>query len=104
MTTRRTGCAWSSASTVRGPSGRCCGLNGGQEIAGALEAGIRDCSLKVDTSQIVCLGKCSDGPNLVIVGKEFKTGLSPDDAPDLLDEFDRSAGRDDQNALLYPRA
>ncbi len=89
---------------MRGPSGRCGGVNGRQEIAGALKAGIRDCSLKVDIGQIVCLGKCLEGRNLVIVGKEFKTGLSPDDVPDLLDEFDRRVGRDDQNALLYPRA
>ena len=89
---------------IRGPSGRCSGLNGGPKIAEALEAGVRDCGLKVDIDQIVRLGKCAKGPNLHIGGKEFKTGLSPDDVPGLLDEFDRRAGRDDQNALLYPRA
>ena len=45
-----------------------------------------------------------EGRNLVVVGKEFTAGLSPDDVPDLLDQFDRRVGRDDQNALLYPRA
>ena len=89
---------------MRGPSGRCCGLSVGPEIAEALEAGVRDRGLKVDIDRIVCLGKCAEGPNLRIVGNEFKTGLSPDDVPDLLDEFERRAGRDDQNALLYPRA
>jgi len=89
---------------TRGPSGRCSGLNGGPKIAEALEAGVRDCGLKVDIYQIVCLGKCAEGSNLCIVNNEFETGLSPDDVPDLLDELDRRASRDDQNALLYPGA
>ena len=86
---------------IRGPSGRCSGLNGGPKIAEALEAGVRDCGLKVDIDQIVCLGKCAEGSNLCIVNNEFEIGLSPDDTPALLDELDRRAGRDDQNALLY---
>ena len=89
---------------MRGPSGRWCSLNGGPEIAGALEAGLRDCGLKVDIDHIVCLGKCEERPNLHLIGNALKTGLSTDDAPDLIDEFDRRAARDNQNALLYPGA
>lgn len=89
---------------MRGPSGRCCGLSGAPEIAEALEAGVRDRALKVDIERIVCLGKCADGPNLRIVGGEFKNHLSMDDVPNLLDEFEQLAGRDDRGAFLYPGA
>ena len=89
---------------IRGPSGKCCGLSGAPEIAEALEAGVRDRKLKVDIERIVCLGKCAEGPNLRIVGGEFKHRLSLDDVPDLLDEFERRAGRLESGALLYPGA
>ena len=90
------------ANRMPGPSGRCYGLSGGPEIAEAFEASIRCHGFKVDVDRMVCFGKCAERPNLHIVGKVFNTGLSPDDVPDLIDEFDRRAGRDNQNALLYP--
>ena len=87
-----------------GPIGRCDGLRGESKIAEALEASIRYCGFKVDVDRMACLGKCAEGPNLRIAGNEFMTSLSTDDIPDLPNEFERCAGRDDQNALLYPGA
>ena len=72
----KNGCAGSSASTVRGPSGRCCGLNGRQEIAGALKAGIRDCSLKVDIGRLSASGNAWKGGTLLSSAKSSKPAIA----------------------------
>lgn len=89
---------------MRGPRGKCCGQSGSPEIADALEAGVQARGLKVEVDRIVCLGKCSDGPNLKIVGAEFRQNLTLDDVPVLLDEFQERAGKHEDGAFLYPGA
>ena len=89
---------------MRGPRGKCCGLSGSPEIAVALESGARTRQLKVDVETIVCFGKCDDGPNLRIVGGEFRQHLTMEDVPSLLDEFERRAGRIENRTMLYPGA
>lgn len=89
---------------MRGPRGKCCGLSGSLEIAEALESGARTRGLNVAIERIVCLGKCDDGPNLRIVGGEFRQNLTLDDVPSLLEEFEKRSGRIDGSTLLYPGA
>lgn len=89
---------------MRGPRGKCCGLSGSPEIAAALERGVRTRRLKVDVETIVCFGKCDDGPNLRIVGGEFRQNLTLEDVPSLLDEFECRAGRIENHSMLYPGA
>ena len=89
---------------MRGPRGKCCGLSGSPEIGAALESGVQTRQLNVDVETIVCFGKCGDGPNLRIVGAEFRQHLTLEDVPSLLDEFESRAGRIENGALLYPGA
>lgn len=87
---------------MRGPRGKCCGQSGAPEIADALEKGIRARNINAHIERIVCLGKCNDGPNVRIVGGEFRQNLSLADVPTLLDEFERRGGT--AGAMLYPGA
>ena len=77
---------------MRGPHGKCCGLSGSPEIAAAPKSGVQIQQLNVDVETIVCFGKWEDGPNLRIVGAEFRQHLTLEDVPSLLEEFESRAG------------
>jgi len=58
----------------------------------APKSGVQIQQLNVDVEIIVCFGKCEDGPNLRIVGAEFRQHLTLEDVPSLLEEFESRAG------------
>ncbi len=87
-----------------GPGGKCCGQAGGPAIAEALRTGVGARGIRAEITEIVCLGKCADGPNLRIVGGEFHQHLRPDDVPRLLDLLEDRAGKCKPTTALYPGA
>ena len=71
-----------------------CAARGSEQIADALEAGVRERGLAVEIERIVCFGQCQVGPNgRLIPGGNFHKGMTIEDVPALLDEIERACGK-----------
>lgn len=69
-----------------------CGARGGEEIAAALERGIRARGLRLDFATIRCLGLCDKGPNLrVAPSNSWFHGVTLADVPAILDWLEAHA-------------
>lgn len=77
----------------------CCAKRGAAAVVEALRAAILAEGLPVTVEESPCLGMCSVGPNLRIVGGAVYNGMSPDGLEPLLDHL-RTLSQEDG---LQPR-
>ena len=71
-----------------------CGGLGGESLAAALEAGIRERNLAITLERLVCFGACLKGPNVrVVPGGAFHHHVTLDDVARILDEAEARCGR-----------
>jgi (2Fe-2S) ferredoxin len=72
---------------------RSCAGSGSEDIAKALEQGIMERKIDIETQRIVCLGQCTKGPSMRLApGGRFYFEMSLDKVPGLLDELVAECG------------
>ena len=62
-----------------------CAARGSKDIFKQLNALAKERSDDIVVEQIVCLGRCENGPNVRIAGQEIINSVSIDDLPSILD-------------------
>ncbi len=74
-----------------------CGTRGSQNIADAIEAGVRERKINVMIERIVCFGMCNNGPNMrLIPGGAFHKDVSLDQVNELLSMLESECGQKDE--------
>lgn len=85
-----------------------CGAGGGDRIADALEAGLRERGLLGHVERINCFGRCALGPNVRVLGGRFLTGMDVSRVPEVLDLIAESApapgdsGEESEQPRFFP--
>lgn len=74
-----------------------CAARNSEQIADALEAGIKDRKIRIRLERSICMGQCTKGPTVRFAPRgRFNLGTSMDDVPRLLDELQHVCGTADE--------
>ena len=79
-----------------GPS---CAARGSEDIAAAIESGVRKRCIAIEVERSVCMSQCPKGPTIKLVpGGRFILGRTLADVPALLDKLEDLCGLLDEEA------
>lgn len=69
-----------------------CAARGGFEITEAIERGVLERNIEIETERFICFGQCTKGPTVKLVPGDFILGTTLDMVEGILDRLEAACG------------